>query len=86
MFMEYPTRMQGVNARPNEVAPAPQREEVKMAFRASEAEVSPAGSLAKLFNAAVEGSYSLASRLADGAENNPEVLLGRLSFLERVAR
>lgn len=57
-----------------------------MAFRASEAEVFPAGSLVKLFNAAVEGSYSLASRLTDGAENNPEVLLGRLSFLERVAR
>lgn len=57
-----------------------------MAFRASEAEVSPAGSLVKLFDAADEGSHFFASQLAECAENNSEDFLGRSSFLDRRAR
>ncbi len=57
-----------------------------MAFRLSEAQVSRSGGLVKFFYAAVNKSQSLTSRLLDGAEKNPEHLLGRSSCLDRVAR
>jgi hypothetical protein len=57
-----------------------------MAFRLFEAQVFRAGGLVKSFYAAVEGNQSLTSRLLDGAEKNPEHLLGRSSCLDRVAR
>lgn len=57
-----------------------------MAFRLFETQVFRAGGLVKSFDAAVKGNQSLTSRLLDGAEKNPEHLLGRSSCLDRVAR